>query len=113
MTPGLLTRRGFLARAAVAGAAPAAAPLLTAANRPHVPGPVTQVRRHRGQPTFFLDAKPYTKPVFESYAPQAKFFRQFAEAGTDVFCFSTNLGNGFAAPTWLGPTASADSDVRD
>jgi hypothetical protein len=32
-----------------------------------------------------------------------KFFRQFAEAGTDVFCFSTNLGPGFSAPTWLGP----------
>jgi hypothetical protein len=102
MTPTLLTRRGFLARAAAGGAALAAAPLLTAANRPHVPGPVTQVRRHRGQPAFFLDGKPYTKPVFETYAPQAKFFRQFAEAGTDVFCFSTNLGNGFAAPTWLG-----------
>ena len=48
-------------------------------------------------------ASPTAKPVFETYVPEAKFFRQFAEAGTDVFCFSTNLGTGFGAPTWLGP----------
>src|SRR2546427_37545 len=39
----------------------------------------------------------------ETYVPQTKFFRQFADAGTDVFSFSTNLGTGFSAPTWLGP----------
>jgi len=73
------------------------------ASRSKVPGPVTTVRRHRGRPQFFLDGRPYTKPVFETYVPQTKFFRQFAEAGTDVFSFSTNLGPGFSAPTWLGP----------
>jgi len=52
---------------------------------------------------FFLDGQPYAKPVFETYVPETRFFKQFADAGTDVFCFSTNLGNGFAAPTWLGP----------
>lgn len=52
---------------------------------------------------FFLGGRPYTKPVFETYVPDSKYFRQFAEAGTDVFSFSTNLGEGFAAPTWLGP----------
>ncbi len=52
---------------------------------------------------FFLDGQPYTKPVFETYVPETRFFKQFAEAGTDVFSFSTSLGNGFAAPTWLGP----------
>jgi hypothetical protein len=102
MTPTLLTRRGFLARTPGVAAALATVPLLTAASRPRVPGPRTEVCRHRGKPAFQLDGQPYTKPVFETYAPQAKFFRQFAEAGTDVFCFSTNLGNGFAAPTWLG-----------
>ena len=35
--------------------------------------------------------------------PREKYFRQFAEAGTDVFCFSTNLGFGFSAPLWVGP----------
>ena len=68
-----------------------------------VPGPVTTVSRHRGKPQFFLDGQPYTKPVFETYQPQTKYFRQFAEAGTDVFSFSTNIGTGFSAPTWLGP----------
>ena len=52
---------------------------------------------------FFLDRRPYNRPVFETYVPQAKYFRQFAEAGTDVFCFSTNLGSGFGTPTWIGP----------
>jgi len=58
MTPTLLTRRGFLARTAAAGAALATAPVLAAANRSQVPGPVTQVGRRRGQPIFFLDGKP-------------------------------------------------------
>jgi hypothetical protein len=68
-----------------------------------VPGPVTAVRSHLGKPLFFLDGQPYRKPVFETYVPQEKYFRQFADAGTDVFSFSTNLGAGFSAPTWLGP----------
>ena len=65
--------------------------------------PRTEVRLHRGRPVFFLDGESYTKPVFETYVPETRFSRQFAEAGTDVFSFSTNLGSGFAAPTWLGP----------
>ena len=77
-------------------------PAVPASPRP-VPGPLTAVRTHRGKPTFFVDDQPYTKPVFETYVPETKFFRQFAEAGTDVFCFATNLGAGFAAPVWLGP----------
>jgi beta-galactosidase len=89
---------------AVGGVAFAAfAPTVPAAAPSGVPGSRTEVRRHRGRPVFFLDGRPYTKPVFETYVPQSRFFRQFAEAGTDVFCFSTNLGPGFSAPTWLGP----------
>lgn len=79
------------------------APAAFAASRPKVPGPRTEVRRHRGLPRFFLDGEPYTKPVFETYVPETKFLRQFAEAGTDVFCFSTNLGPGFGKATGLGP----------
>jgi len=52
---------------------------------------------------FFLDGQPYTKPVFETYVPRKEYFRQFTEAGTDVFCFSTNLGPGFGTPTWVAP----------
>ena len=68
-----------------------------------VPGPHTEVRLHRGKPAFFVDGVPYTKPVFETYVPETKFFRQFAAAGTDVFSFSTNLGPGFSTPAWRGP----------
>lgn len=100
-----MNRRRFIAQAASAAAVLAAAPSFAvgAAQPRRVPGPRTEVRRRRGQPQFFLDGEPYTKPVFETYVPQTKFFRQFAEAGTDVFSFSTNLGAGFAAPTWIGP----------
>ncbi len=99
-----MTRRDFIAQAASAAAVLAAAPsFAVGATQPRrVPGPRTEVRRHRGQPQFFLDGEPYTKPVFETYVPETRFFREFAEAGTDVFCFSTNLGTGFAAPTWIG-----------
>ena len=105
MNDELMNRRRFIAQAASAAAVLAAAPsFAVGATQPRrVPGPRTEVRRHRGQPQFFLDGEPYTKPVFETYVPQTKFFRQFAEAGTDVFSFSTNLGTGFATPTWIGP----------
>ena len=103
-----LNRREFLGRSIGAttallsldqlGALGATAPAKSRA----VPGPVTTVRPHRGKPQFFLDGRPYTKPIFGTYVPKLKYFRQFAEAGSDVFSFSTNLGNGFSAPTWLG-----------
>jgi hypothetical protein len=101
----MTNRRDFIAQATSAAAVLVAAPQKVGAlPRLHkTPGPRTEVRRHRGQPQFFLDGEPYTKPVFETYVPETRFFRQFAEAGTDVFCFSTNLGAGFAAPTWIGP----------
>ena len=99
-----MNRRRFLARSVSAVALAAIPQTAGALRRFHqTPGPRTKVRRHRGQPRSFLDREPYTKPVFETYAPQTKYFRQFAEAGTDVFSFSTNLGTGFAAPTWIGP----------
>lgn len=63
----------------------------------------TAVRGHRGRPVFTLNGQPYTKPVFETYVPEERYFRQFAVAGTEVFSFSTNLGAGFWFPTWLGP----------
>jgi hypothetical protein len=104
-----MNRRSFLQQSTVGSAliASGGAAASAATTRRHtVPGPRTEVRSHRGRPRFFLDGEPYTKPVFETYVPETRFFRQFAEAGTDVFCFSTNLGNGFAAPAWIGPTCS-------
>lgn len=109
----MLTRRDFIVHTACA-----AVPYVTAAESLHsspffqevpglqeVRGPHTAVRALHGRPQFFLNDQPYTKPVFETYAPQTKFFRQFADAGSDVFCFSTNLGTGFANAVWLGQDA--------
>ena len=64
---------------------------------------VTRVQEYNGRPQFLIDGKPYSKPVFETYVPQEKYFRQFSESGTDIFCFSTNLGAGFGASLWKGP----------
>ena len=99
-----MNRREFIRTGSTTVAHAAAGPLSAAPpTRPHVPGPRSEVRRHRGQPHFFLDGQPALKPVFETYAPETKFFRQFTEAGTDVFSFSTNLGDGFSTPTWRAP----------
>ncbi len=101
--PAGLSRRDALRLAAAGLASASFTSVARAASESRSPGPLSSVRRHRGQPHFFLDGQPYTKPVFETYRPETKFFRQFAEAGTDIFSFSTNLGNGFGTPTWLGP----------
>ncbi|MCY2954682.1 MAG: beta-galactosidase [Planctomycetota bacterium] len=100
-----MNRRCFLLGGAAAAGGLLAGPSVLggAEGAGEVRGPRTEVRRHLGRPMFFVDGRPYTKPVFETYVPETRFFRQFADAGTDVFCFSTNLGNGFAAPTWVGP----------
>lgn len=71
--------------------------------RPAIPGPVSTVGMHNGQPVFLLDGEPYTKPVFETYVPELRYFRQFAEAGCNIHSFSTNLGEGFSQATWVGP----------
>jgi len=101
----LMNRRQFLAQTTRAATALMALPpgVTISANAAQVPGPLTAVRRHRGKPGFFLNGRPYTKPVFETYVPETKYFRQFADAGTEVFTFSTNLGHGFSQPTWIGP----------
>lgn len=101
----MIDRRQFIAQTAstALGLSLGSSGVAHAVHLGRAPGPTAEVRRHRGRPQFFLNGSAYAKPVFETYAPQAKFFRQFTEAGTDVFSFSTNLGSGFAAPTWLGP----------
>ncbi len=98
-----ISRRSALGRLACGAVALAAAPSAVAGRAAKAAGPKTSVGQHGGTVSFFLDGRPYGKPVFETYVPETRFFRQFTEAGTDVFCFSTNLGAGFSAPTWLGP----------
>jgi hypothetical protein len=74
-----------------------------------VPGPVTEIRNIHGIPTIFMNGEPFTEPVFETYVPQVKYFKQFAEAGVNVHMFSLSLGpcmqiaGGRAAPIWIAP----------
>lgn len=68
-----------------------------------IPGPVTIVKRHFNMPAFILNDEPFTKPVFETYAPETRYFKEFADAGCKVYSFSTNFGDGFGPPTWVGP----------
>jgi len=100
-----LTRRQALQGAitGIVGTTLAQNALSCPSNAPRVPGPHTYVGDHHGKPTFFCNGKPYTKPAFETYVPDARYFHQFTEAGTDIFCFSTNLGAGFSRPVWTGP----------
>lgn len=64
---------------------------------------VSEVLPHLGAPRFFLEGQPCTTPVFETYVPDERYFRQFAEAGTSIFSFSVNLGHGFGPELWRGP----------
>ena len=69
-------------------------------------GPHTQVKDYRGRPTFFLDGQPYTRPLFATYHPLEKYYRQMAQAGIEVFNFQTNCAwdvYGHGKPTWPTP----------
>lgn len=71
-----------------------------------VRGPRVEVEPVIGLPTFTIDGKPFTIPCFETYRPEEKYFRQFAEAGVKVHSFNTNAAAcdyGHSTPTWLGP----------
>jgi hypothetical protein len=65
-----------------------------------VPGPVVRVTTHLGVPTFLVDGQPFLSPVFETYVPETRYFKDFAAAGCRVYSFSTNLGDGFGPPLW-------------
>lgn len=84
---------------------------VTVQNNPR--GPLTKVGIQGGMPTFLIDNKPLTTPVFETYVPEQHYFQQFAEAGAKVFSFSTNLGNGFRKPVWQGPQQFDFSDIDE
>lgn len=62
-------------------------------NRPSQ-SPTTEVRNHRGRLQFFVDGQPMAIPVFETYVPEEHYFRQFADAGTQVFSFATHPDRG-------------------
>jgi len=113
----LVTRRGLLkiASAAVGGTmllnfpeSSDATRLTDAPSFPAVGGgdPVVRVEEVLGVPTFAVDKTPFTIPVFETYVPETKYYKEFAAAGTRSFEFSANSGRsdyGQSKPTWLAP----------
>ena len=59
-----------------------------------------------GVPTLIVDGEPTRSAAFETYGPQLRQFKQFADAGTEVFGFSTNAAAcdyGHSGTTWVDP----------
>jgi len=59
-----------------------------------------------GRPTFFIDDRPYTIPLFATYVPEEYYYKQMAAIGCKTFNFQTNCSIcdiGFSNPTWKGP----------
>jgi hypothetical protein len=54
-------------------------------------GPAVTVTQVHGVPTFTVEGNPFLPPAFETYIPEERYFRQFAEAGTPLFSFNTNV----------------------
>lgn len=55
-------------------------------------------------PTFEVNGSPFLTPAFETYIPKENYFRQFAEAGTQLFSFNTNAAAcdyGHSLPAWV------------
>lgn len=77
------------------------------------PGPLTEgghaseVRMHLGRPTFFVDGEPCASPLFSTYYPETRYFKQMASgSGVKTHSFMTNCGmNPYlqSTPVWLGP----------
>ncbi len=86
-----------------AGGALGLSPLWAGGQRRAVPGTRTIVGLRRGRPLSFVNGQPYKRPAFGTYVPEARFFRQSAEAGIDLFAFSANLGAEFGPQLWVGP----------
>ena len=76
--------------------------------------PITSVDPHLNMPTFVLAGQPYTRPVFETYNPQQKYFDQMAAAGCEVMSFSASFGRyALSQPMWTaaGSGISATSTI--
>ena len=52
------------------------------------PKSVAEVKPWRGAPTLFIDGIPHTGMAFTAYGPATKTFREFTEAGVDLFSFA-------------------------
>lgn len=67
------------------------------------PGPRVRVEPVIGVPTFTVDGIPFLTPCFETYTPEERYFRQFAEKGVKLFCFNATpsaCDYGHSKPVW-------------
>ncbi len=87
-----MNRREFLAGAAPLPFALAGTGREKRATPPPAPAPDSlphaEVAPRFGKPTLLFDGKPVPGPLFATYVPEERYFRQFAAAGTRVFSFS-------------------------
>jgi len=76
---------------------------------PRKPGSVTSsVKPHRGVPTLFINGRPHNGMAYAAYGPSVKVFRDFTEAGVDLYSFSatpTEAGYGLSRTAWTAPDA--------
>lgn len=64
----------------------------------------SEVRTHRGRPTLFVNGRPHLIPIFETYAPEERYFRDFARAGSHIHSFSVSFGGYlYSDALWTGP----------
>jgi hypothetical protein len=72
----------------------------------HEQGPTTTVENYMGLPTFMVDGEPHMSRSFETYVPELKYYRQFAQAGATVMGVPVNCGEEpwwHSTPVWVGP----------
>lgn len=103
-----LTRRQFL-KTTVAGGMGGAI-VWAGRGAANFQGATTQVTVVDEVPTFLRGGNAILTPSFETYAPAPHYFRQFADAGTRIFGFSTNAAAcdyGHSKATWI------DADTWD
>jgi hypothetical protein len=74
---------------------------------PRTPGrTMAAVRPYHGSSTLFIDGKPHAGMAYAAYGPSVEVFRDFAEAGVDLFTFSatpTEAGYGLSKTAWIAP----------
>ena len=99
-----MNRRTFLRATAAASATGVAGVDVASGVTGQVRPPrLARVKRVGAVPTLVVDGRPLLAPAFETYAPRARYFQQFANAGTEIFGFSTNAAAcdyGHSMPTW-------------
>jgi hypothetical protein len=67
---------------------------------------VVAVKRWRGAPTLFVNGKPHTGMMFTAYNAATKTFREFTEAGVDLFSFAgtpSESAYGLSRTSWVAP----------